>query len=183
VRGARHVRNQGELAQLTGRFIGAERADEAFRPRSTMRKSIASPRAGRRILLRASWALFGAGAGRLGAGGGQMGLDDVTRLLDEGVQSLRFSRQLLAASFENLPSGISVVDSELNLVAWNSLYIELFGYPPGLVRVGVPIADLIRFNIERGGFPDRWKSRWSGDWPACARASPMFPSVSGATGG
>jgi PAS domain S-box-containing protein len=82
-----------------------------------------------------------------------MGLDDVTRLLDEGVQSLRFSRQLLAASFENLPSGISVVDPELNLVAWNSLYIELFGYPPGLVRVGVPIADLIRFNIERGGFP------------------------------
>jgi hypothetical protein len=110
VRGARHVRNQGELAQLTGRFIGAERADEAFPPALHHAKvdRIAARRA--QDLIAGVVGLFGAGAGRLGAGGGQMGLDDVTRLLDEGVQSLRFSRQLLAASFENLPSGISVVD-------------------------------------------------------------------------
>jgi signal transduction histidine kinase/Na+/proline symporter len=154
VRGARHVRNQGELAQLTGRFIGAERADEAFPPALHHAKvdRIAARRAQDLIA-----GVVGPSSARAlvasALAGGQMGLDDVTRLLDEGVQSLRFSRQLLAASFENLPSGISVVDSELNLVAWNSLYIELFGYPPGLVRVGVPIADLIRFNIERGGFP------------------------------
>ena len=27
-------------------------------------------------------------------------------------------------------AGISVVDSDLNLVAWNSRYLELFNYPP-----------------------------------------------------
>lgn len=58
-----------------------------------------------------------------------MSLQDVTRLLDEGGQSLRFSRQLLAETFENIDAGISVVDGELNLVAWNSRYEELFGYP------------------------------------------------------
>jgi hypothetical protein len=81
-----------------------------------------------------------------------MSIEDVARLLDEGGQSLRFSRTLLAATFENLHSGISVIDADLNLVAWNTQYIELFNYPPGLVRVGVPIADLIRFNVERGHF-------------------------------
>ncbi|HRE34249.1 MAG TPA: PAS-domain containing protein, partial [Sphingopyxis terrae] len=34
----------------------------------------------------------------------------------------------------------------------NSRYLELFNYPPGLVRVGVPVADLIRHNAEQGDF-------------------------------
>jgi hypothetical protein len=110
-----------------------------------------------------------------------MGIDDVTRLLDEGGQSLRFSRQLLAASFENLPSGISVVDAELNLVA--SLYIELFGYPPGLVRVGCPSPTSFVSTLSAGAFPGRWISRSSGVCPACARASLMCLSASDTVGG
>ncbi len=83
-----------------------------------------------------------------------MSLPEVTRLLDEGGQSLRFSRQLLASTFENIDAGISVVDSELNLVAWNTRYLELFDYPPGMVRAGMPVADLIRHNAIRGDFGD-----------------------------
>ncbi|KAJ8135527.1 hypothetical protein OY671_011260, partial [Metschnikowia pulcherrima] len=78
--------------------------------------------------------------------------EDVARSLDEGGQSLRFSRTSSAATFENSHSGISVIDADLNSVAWNTQYIESFNYPPGLVRVGVPIADSIRFNVERGHF-------------------------------
>jgi len=84
--------------------------------------------------------------------GGQFSLQEVTRLLDEGGQSLRFSRGLLAATFENIDAGISVVDAQLNLVAWNSRYLELFEYPPGMVRVGVPVAELIRYNARHGDF-------------------------------
>ena len=83
-----------------------------------------------------------------------MSLAEVTRLLDAGGQSLRFSRQLLAATFENVDAGISVVDSELNLIAWNTRYEELFDYPPGIVQVGAPVADLIRHNARRGDFGD-----------------------------
>ena len=36
------------------------------------------------------------------------------------------------------------------LVAWNNQYLKLFGYPKDLVYVGCPIADLIRYNAERG---------------------------------
>jgi PAS domain S-box-containing protein len=81
-----------------------------------------------------------------------MSLAEVTHLLDEGGQSLRFSRQLLAATFENIDAGISVVDSELNLIAWNTRYEDLFGFPAGMVRVGAPVADLIRHNALRGDF-------------------------------
>ncbi len=41
-------------------------------------------------------------------------------------------------------------DRELRLVAWNSRYLELFRYPAGLIRVGTPVADLIRYNAVHG---------------------------------
>nr|WP_217497712.1 PAS-domain containing protein [Lysobacter enzymogenes] len=53
-------------------------------------------------------------------------------------------------SLEHLPQGVSVVDSQLRLVAWNQRYGELFRYPPELLQVGRPIEDLIRFNARRG---------------------------------
>jgi PAS domain S-box-containing protein len=77
-------------------------------------------------------------------------VDEVAELLDETSQELRFSRQLLAATMENVTQGISVVDAEMRLVAWNRRYLEMFSYPTGLVFVGRPVADLIRWNAQRG---------------------------------
>ncbi|NML92181.1 PAS-domain containing protein [Novosphingobium olei] len=153
-RGQRPVRNVGELRALAARFIGEEAAVAAFPPAVG-----ADPvdRSAARHAQDLIAAVVGASSARALVAsalvGGQLGIEDVTRLLDEGGQSLRFSRQLLAASFENLPSGISVIDADLALVAWNERYVAMFGYPPGLVRVGVPVADLIRHNVRRGGFP------------------------------
>jgi len=53
-------------------------------------------------------------------------------------------------SLEHLPQGVSVIDKDLNLVAWNRRYAELFGYPSDLLMVGRPIADLIRYNSRHG---------------------------------
>lgn len=77
-------------------------------------------------------------------------LDEVIALLDETSQQLRFNRELLAATLDNISQGISVVDAEMRLVAWNRRYLELFDYPEGLVYVGRPVADLIRYNAQRG---------------------------------
>jgi signal transduction histidine kinase/CheY-like chemotaxis protein len=49
-----------------------------------------------------------------------------------------------------MSQGISVVDRDLRLVAWNRRYAELFGYPESLLRVGVPVADLVRYNLRNG---------------------------------
>jgi PAS domain S-box-containing protein len=79
-------------------------------------------------------------------------VDEVAELLDETSQELRFSRQLLTATMENVTQGISVVDADMNLVAWNHRYLELFDYPNDMVYVGRPVADLIRWNAQRGEF-------------------------------
>ncbi|MGA2188259.1 MAG: PAS domain-containing hybrid sensor histidine kinase/response regulator [Steroidobacteraceae bacterium] len=83
-----------------------------------------------------------------------LAVDEVAELLDETSQELRFSRQLLQATMENVTQGISVVDSQLRIVAWNRRYLELFGYPEGMVSVGRPVAEIMRWNAERGELGD-----------------------------
>ncbi|WP_404400049.1 hybrid sensor histidine kinase/response regulator [Idiomarina seosinensis] len=68
----------------------------------------------------------------------------------EASKLYRFNRELLQASVENIPQGISVIDQELRLVAWNRRYIEIFDYPEGLVRAGMPVEELLRYNAARG---------------------------------
>ncbi len=75
---------------------------------------------------------------------------DVLSLLDETHDDRRFKRHLLQATLENLNLGVSVVDKHLRIVAWNGIYLDLFGYPRGFVHVGRPIEELIRHNAERG---------------------------------
>ncbi len=76
--------------------------------------------------------------------------DTVAAIVGEASQDLRFNQRLLEAALENMSQGISVVDRELRLVAWNRRYAELFGYPDSLLRVGVPVAELLRWNLANG---------------------------------
>jgi histidine kinase len=68
------------------------------------------------------------------------------------IQQIEFNRGLLRTTLEHLPQGVSVVDADLRLVAWNRRYIEIFDYPPDLVQVGRPIEALMRHNAARGLF-------------------------------
>ncbi len=77
-------------------------------------------------------------------------VDEVAELLDETSQELSFSRQLLQATMENVAQGISVVDADMKLVAWNRRYMEMFDYPDGFIYVGRDAAELIRWNALRG---------------------------------
>ena len=77
-------------------------------------------------------------------------LDTVAAIVGEASQDLRFNQRLLEAALENMSQGISVVDRDLRLVAWNRRYAELFGYPDALLRVGVPVAELVRYNLRHG---------------------------------
>ncbi|MEJ2410281.1 MAG: PAS-domain containing protein [Novosphingobium sp.] len=152
-RGQHHVTDLADLAALTGSFVGEERARKEF-PEAGEGMPLDRASAKRAEELIAT--VVGVSSARAlinsALEGGTMRLPEVARLLDEGGRSLRFSRQLLAATFENLDAGISVIDAELNLVAWNSRYEALFDYPPGMLRVGAPIAELLRHNALRGDF-------------------------------
>jgi len=149
----RPVSDLGDLYRLVASFVGEEVATREF-PQGRHASAIdrVSAQRAQELIGRVVGASSARALVASALAGGQMSLADVTRLLDEGAQSLRFSRQLLAATFENVDAGISVVDAGMNLVAWNSRYLDLFGYPPGLVRVGAPVADLIRHNALAGDF-------------------------------
>lgn len=68
------------------------------------------------------------------------------------VQAADLALHGKAASLEHLPQGVSVVDAQLRLVAWNSRYQEIFNLPGYLLQVGRPIEDIFRFNAKRGWF-------------------------------
>ncbi len=84
-----------------------------------------------------------------------MEIGDVVLLLDETSQAIRFNRRLLEATLENITQGVSVIDPSQRLIGWNSRYVELFDYPSGMVHVGKPVAELIRYNLELGRFGNK----------------------------
>src|SRR5690606_11826324 len=90
--------------------------------------------------------------------GSGMDVAEVVAVLDEAGQDLRFDRAILSATLDNLDQGVSVVDRDMRLVSWNRRYQEMYDYPEGMLYVGRPVADLIRYNALRGelggGHPD-----------------------------
>lgn len=82
--------------------------------------------------------------------GKKLNFEEVVNLFDDTTQAIKFNTSALFASIESLDQGISVVDKELRLVAWNKRYLELFDYPDDMINVGIPIEELVRFNAQRG---------------------------------
>ncbi|AOE83875.1 hybrid sensor histidine kinase/response regulator [Pseudomonas sp. TCU-HL1] len=148
-----------DLLMLASRFVGEERARQSF-IRFAYRLGISfnpAQNANQDWITHTERLL----AGVLGASsaravvkaaieGREMQVEDVVRIADEASEVLQFNRALLQGAIENITQGISVVDQSLRLVAWNRRYLELFDYPDGLISVGRPIADIIRYNAERG---------------------------------
>ncbi len=81
-------------------------------------------------------------------GGGE--LETMAALVGEVTEAARFGQAVLEAALENMSQGISVVDGDLRLVAWNRRYAELFNYPAHLLVVGTPVEELVRYNAEQG---------------------------------
>lgn len=64
---------------------------------------------------------------------------DLFAIMDQTTQALQFNQELLQASFDNINQGISVVDEDLRLIAWNAQYLKLFSIPANFLTVGMPI--------------------------------------------
>ncbi|KRA81791.1 ATPase [Lysobacter sp. Root667] len=149
----------GELLTLAERIVGERHARRAFEEYAQARGRTWLPdqpadRALAQFTERLLASAIGAASARLtltsALRGSGMELGEVVALLDEANQELRFNRQVLSTTLENISQGVSVVDRDMRLVAWNRRYQELFDYPDGMLYVGRPVSDLIRWNAERG---------------------------------
>ena len=149
----------GELLALAERIVGERLARRTFEEYAQSRGRAWQPeqpadRALAQFTERLLASAIGAASARLtlttALRGSGMELGEVVSLLDEASQELRFNRQVLSTTLENISQGVSVVDADMRLVAWNRRYQELFGYPDGMLYVGRPVSDLIRWNARRG---------------------------------
>ena len=156
--GAWNVR-AGELLALAERILGERHARRAFSEYAQQNgRALAADAPADRALLQFTERLLASAIGAASARltltsalrGSGMELGEVVSLLDEASQELRFNREVLSSTLENISQGVSVVDAQMRLVAWNRRYQELFDYPDGMLYVGRPVADLLRWNAERG---------------------------------
>ena len=157
-----------ELEILAARFVGRKRIQQAFSQFSQQQQCqlLADQQASPAIIAHTEKVLasvFGEVSAKLvltsALRGRDMQLEDVATIVNEASEMFDFSRGLLQGAIEHINQGIAVVDKQLRLVAWNQRYLELFTFPAGLIQVGRPIADVIRYNAQQGlcgeGDPER----------------------------
>jgi Na+/proline symporter/signal transduction histidine kinase/ActR/RegA family two-component response regulator len=85
--------------------------------------------------------------------GKKLDISEVVNFFEDNAQAVEFNISALMTSLENIDQGISVIDKNLKLVAWNKRYIDLLNFPTDLVSIGMPIEKLIRFNIAHSNVP------------------------------
>jgi signal transduction histidine kinase/CheY-like chemotaxis protein len=71
------------------------------------------------------------------------------KLLDDANAAIQYNREVLQTALDHVRQGIAVFDKELQLICWNRQFGEILDLPPSLIRVGVGLADILRFNSKR----------------------------------
>ncbi|MBR0894568.1 hybrid sensor histidine kinase/response regulator [Bradyrhizobium tropiciagri] len=151
-----------DLRSLAIRFVGAEGGAAAFDAYVAARRSGPGPRLDQSGLVDLDSIRFTENllAGAIGAAsarvviaasleGHSLSRRAAMAMLDEASEALRFNRRLLRGALESVPQGICAFDPDFNITAWNGRFIELLDLPGDLVRVGLPLAELIAFNVDR----------------------------------
>ncbi|MDQ6647867.1 MAG: PAS domain-containing hybrid sensor histidine kinase/response regulator, partial [Pseudomonadota bacterium] len=149
----------GDLRTIASRIVGERSAARGFEDYSSKReRPLHAGEVADRALIQYTERLLASAVGAANArrilmgvlSGSGLDIAESMALMDEASQELRFNRALLATTLENVSQGISVVDADMLLVAWNRRYMELFDYPEGMVHVGVAVEELIRWNAQLG---------------------------------
>jgi len=146
-----------ELEYLVARFIGQEKANKCFETFNQHHNSQNNKTYNEAILFHAENTLarvLGSASAKLvtsfAINTRGMPFDQVAQLVeDHSNQQLEFSHAVLQSAIENVCEGISVINSDLKLVAWNKHYLDIFNYPDNFIYIGCPISQLIHFNLSQ----------------------------------
>jgi len=151
----------GELEAAVARYLGAARARRAFSAFMGERGLEYDPvqEASAQLIRHAEFLLspaIGASTSRQvlslllrpRAVSGQSAL----KLIDEASAAILSSRDQLQHALDHARQGITVFDSNLALTAWNREFVDLFDLPPTMLRHGVGLDEIVRFNAARGAY-------------------------------
>ena len=149
----------GDLEATVARFLGAARARRAFDALFVSRgvEKHASALADASVIRHAEHLLspvIGASTSRLVLSlllkRRAMSGESALQMLDDASAAMQSSRDLLQHALDHARQGISVFDANLALVAWNRAFAELFDLPPSMLRDGLGLDAIVRFNALRG---------------------------------
>jgi len=68
------------------------------------------------------------------------------------VEELAEKSLALETTLENMGQGITMIDGDLNVLAFNQKFLELLDFPPDVFVKGFPLELAFRFNAERGEY-------------------------------
>jgi len=67
-------------------------------------------------------------------------------------QQIHYRHELLQAGLDRLDQGLTVIDGNLNIVAWNQAFLRLLDFPEEMAFVGASFESFMRYNAERGEY-------------------------------
>ena len=148
-----------ELTTTIARYLGEERTRSAFESFAMAQRISLEPKddADFRLVRYAEHIL----ASALGGASSRLVLSLLLRkrtvstkaalkLLDDANAAIQYNREILQTALDHVRQGIAVFDKDLQLICWNRQFGEILDLPPSLVRAGVGLADILRFNGRRG---------------------------------
>ena len=155
----------GDLQATAARYLGAERAERSFaayaialRPGqpNSLRLDAEADIQFLRFTERLLTSAIGAASARLVLGlllrRSNIGNQSALRLLDDASEALQYNRDLLQSALDQVRHGLGVFDADMRLICWNRQFGELLDLPNDMVRVGVPMAIVLKHCAERGDF-------------------------------
>ena len=148
-----------ELRTTIARYLGEERTRSAFESFAGAQRISLEPKddADFRLVRHAEHIL----ASAIGGASSRLVLSLLLRkrtvstkaalkLLDDANAAIQYNREILQTALDHVRQGIAVFDKDLQLICWNRQFGEILDLPPGLVRAGVGLADILHFNSRRG---------------------------------
>ena len=150
-----------ELRGTVGRYLGAERTATAFEGFALSRGEVqASEAEADPHLLRFAEHLLssaiGAASSRLVLSlllkRGNLSSTAAFKLLDDASAAFQYNRDILQHGLDHAGQGITVLDKDMRIVAWNQAFLQLYDLPKTLVRFGTGLEDIVRFNALRGSY-------------------------------
>jgi transcriptional regulator with GAF, ATPase, and Fis domain len=76
---------------------------------------------------------------------------DVTNLR-RAERELANKEAQLRVALDNMPGGMTLVDSDQNYVLFNQQYVDMHDFPDGLIKIGANVRDEVEFQSLRGDF-------------------------------
>jgi Na+/proline symporter/signal transduction histidine kinase len=75
---------------------------------------------------------------------------EALQVLDEASAVMQTNRALMQNALDHTHQGVTVLDKDMRLMACNRAFQDIFDLPSHLVQGGVPIKEIIAYNVDRG---------------------------------